>query len=241
MFDKFLLWCGILSSLLYVAINIIVPLHWEEYDIASQTVSELSAVGAPTRLLWILLSAPYTLLVAAFGWGVARASYQSKRLRISGLFLMIYGLLGIAWPFPPMHLREVLAIGGGTVSDILHIVLACLTVVLMLLSIGFAAGALKAGFRAYSTGTMIVLSIFGTLTALDSPGMEANLPTPFLGIWERISIGAFLLWIVVLAIMLLKQHLKKATVDPNGLQPLCSTKSQSVSGERKGVKEVSPL
>jgi hypothetical protein len=46
-----LLFCGILSSLLYGAINIIVARQWDIYDAASQTVSELSAIGAPTRML----------------------------------------------------------------------------------------------------------------------------------------------------------------------------------------------
>ena len=41
--------CGIASSLLYVAMNVFVPMQWEGYSSASQTVSELSAIGAPTR------------------------------------------------------------------------------------------------------------------------------------------------------------------------------------------------
>lgn len=57
---------GILSSLLYVAINIIVPAQWPAYSSVSQTVSELSAIGAPTRMLWLVLSTPYTLLTIAF-------------------------------------------------------------------------------------------------------------------------------------------------------------------------------
>ena len=59
---KLLLTCGILSSLLYVAMNVFVPMQWELYSSASQTVSELSAIGAPTRRLWLLLVIPYTVL-----------------------------------------------------------------------------------------------------------------------------------------------------------------------------------
>jgi hypothetical protein len=29
--------------------------------------------------------------------------------------------------------------------------------------------------------------------------LEANLPTPWIGLWERININVFLLWVVVLA------------------------------------------
>src|SRR5213082_2883864 len=65
-----LLVCGIMSSLLYVAMNVFEAMQWEGYSSASQTVSELSAIGAPTRPLWVLLGIAYTLLVTGFGWGV---------------------------------------------------------------------------------------------------------------------------------------------------------------------------
>ena len=39
---------GVVSSLLYVTMNIVTTLVWREYSSASQTVSELSAIGAPT-------------------------------------------------------------------------------------------------------------------------------------------------------------------------------------------------
>jgi hypothetical protein len=41
---------------------------------------------------------------------------------------------------------------------------------------------------------------------LDAPGVSANKPTPLMGIWERINIGVFLIWVVVLAIVLLKKN-----------------------------------
>ena len=40
-----LLVCGIMSSLLYVGMNVVVAMRWEGYSSASQTVSQLSAVG----------------------------------------------------------------------------------------------------------------------------------------------------------------------------------------------------
>ena len=48
------------------------------------------------------------------------------------------------------------------------------------------------------------LLVFGVLTGLEGPRIGANLPTPWGGIWERINIGVFLLWIVVLAAALLR-------------------------------------
>jgi len=102
-----------------------------------------------------------------------------------------------------MHLREVLAAGGGTLTDTMHIVFAMLTVLLMLIAIGFGAAAFGKGFRLYSITTMVILFAFGALTIPDAPKIQANLPTPWIGVWERINIGVFLLWVVVLAITLL--------------------------------------
>ncbi len=75
---KLLLFCSILSSLLYVAMNVFVPMLFEGYSLASQTVSELSAIGAPTRPLWVWLGTVYALLVVAFGWGVWKSAGRSR-------------------------------------------------------------------------------------------------------------------------------------------------------------------
>jgi len=204
--------CGVLSSLLYVAMNIVVPGQWPGYDSASQVVSELSAVGAPTRPLWVVLGLAYTLLVVSFGWGVRMAADGNRRLRIAGILILIYGALGIAWPFAPMHLREALAAGASDVRDTLHITFGVATEIIYLLALGFAAAALGRAFRIYSIATFVVLLGFGVLTFRDAPRLSANQPTPLIGVWERINIAVFLLWVIVLAIALLRR------AHPSGLR-----------------------
>ncbi len=201
-----LLVSGIASSVLYVAMNLLVPLQWPGYSSASQVISELSAIGAPTRALWIWLGILYTLLVTAFAWGVWKAGHGNRSLRIAGALLIAYGGLGILWPFAPMHLRETLAAGGATSSDTLHLALGAVTEGLYLLALGFAAAALGRGFRIYSIVTVAVLMLFGALTFRDAAGLSANAPTPLIGVWERINIGVFLLWVVVLATTLLRDR-----------------------------------
>lgn len=201
---KLLLTCGIVSSLLYVAMNAFVAMQWPEYSSASQTVSELSAIGAPTRSLWVILGFAYTVLVTAFGWGVLASGRDDRRLRVTGRLVVAYGLTGLVWPFAPMHQRAVLVTGGGTFSDTMHIVLSIVTVLLMLLAIGFGAAAFGRRFRLYSIATLILLLAFGALVFMESPGIPANLPTPMIGVWERLDIGLFLIWVVVLAAMLLQ-------------------------------------
>ena len=201
---RFLLSCGILSSVLYAAMNVFVAMQWEGYSSRSMTVSELSAVDAPTRGLWVTWGFVYTLLTAAFGWGVRASAAGNRRLRMAGGFLVAYGLTGLAWPLFPMHLREVLAAGGGTWSDTMHIVFTSFTVVLMLLAMGFGAAALGKAFRIYTILTMVLLATFGALTGSEAPGIDVNGPTPWIGVYERVNIGVFLLWVIVLAVALLR-------------------------------------
>ncbi len=200
MLQKILLMCGIVSSLLYVAMNIFVAMQWDAYSSVSQTVSELSAIGAPTRQLWIALGIPYALLVTAFGWGVWEASRRNRSLRVVGVSMIASGIISLAWPLAPMHLRG----AGFSLTDTMHIVFAMVTVLLMLLAIGFGAVAFGKQFRNYSIATIVTLTGFGTLTGLDGPRVAANLPTPCVGVWERINIGVFLLWVAALAVVLLR-------------------------------------
>jgi hypothetical protein len=209
--QKFLLICGIISSVWYFVINIIVPLRYEGYNIASQTVSELSAIDAPTRTLWIILCVFYTLLMVAFGCGIWLSADSNKKLRFVAMVIILDAVFGSFWP--PMHQREVIAAGGGTLTDTLHIVWTIVHLAFMLLMIGFGAAALGKSFRIYSAATIIVFLVFGILTSMESPGIEANKPTPYIGIWERVNMGAYMLWVVVFAILLLQRENKRSVIN----------------------------
>lgn len=194
-----LLVCGILSSLVYAFTDILAALSWDGYHYASQAVSELSAVGAPTRPYVLPSMVVYDLLVIAFGFGVRSSAGASDALRTTGACLIVIGLVGLAAILFPMHLRG----AGRTFSDTMHIVLTAVTVLCIVAGIGTSARAFGKTFRLYAIATILILVLFGVLAGLDGPRVDANLPTPFLGVTERINIGAYLLWATVLAILLL--------------------------------------
>ncbi len=204
---RFPLICGILSSVLYVIMNIIAVVIYKGYNPVSQTVSELSAIGAPARSFWVPLGFVYTLLVALFGWGVWQSSGNNRNLRMAGILLLIYGLIGLGWP--PMHQREVLAAGGGSFTDTMHIIYSAVTVFLMLLAMWFGSRSLDKPFRFYSVVSIGTLIILGTWTAVEAPKLQHNQPTPWLGIIERVLILIFLVWIVVIAVLLLRTKMEK--------------------------------
>ena len=195
---KALLLCGVLAPALYVAMLVVVPMGWEDYSSASQTVSELSAIDAPTRPLWVVLGVGYALLTTAFALGVLASAGRSRALRAAGGVLVAQSLVSLFWP--PMHLRGT----EPTLTDTMHIAFAMAWLLLMLVAIGFGAAALGRRFRLYSGATVAVFVVFGALTMPDGARIAANLPTPWVGVWERINIGASLLWIVVFAAALLR-------------------------------------
>ena len=178
---KVLLICGVVSSLLYVGMNVFIPMQWDGYSAGSQTISELSAIAAPTRPLWFVLGMVYALLLMAFGWGVLGSAPSSGALRVVGWVLLADGVLSLGWP--PMHQRAVLAAGGGTLTDTMHIVWSVATVALIIFAIGAGASAFGTRFRRYSLATLAIVVVFGVLTGLYAPRLQANLPTPWMGVW----------------------------------------------------------
>ncbi len=198
--QKALLNCGILSSLLYFAMCVFVPVLYTGYSSTSQTISELSAINAPTRSLWVLLGIIYTVLFTAFGYGIVRVSKIKSRLRLIGWLTIAFGIIGIIWPFAPMHMRG----QQFSLTDAMHIAMGVVSVLLMLLIMVLGAPIHSKLFRLYSVISIIIFIVFGVLTGLDGPRLAENLPTPYIGIWERINIGVFLAYIVVLARILIQ-------------------------------------
>jgi hypothetical protein len=179
----------------------------------------LSAIGAPTRILWVLLVMLYPFLFAAFGWGVWQSAGRNRSMRVAAVLIIVYSVLNFYWP--PMHQRNVIAAGGGTLTDTLHIVWAMITLLFMMLIMGFGAYASDRSFRLYTVATWVVFIVFGILTGVESPGINNNSPTPHIGVWERINIAAFMLWVIVFAVVLLKTK-KSGEYSPRRRSPAFS-------------------
>jgi len=200
---KLLLVCGILAPLLYVASDVLAAARWEGYSYAAQAISETFAIGAPTRPLVLLRGLGYSVLVIAFGLGVLESARGNRRVVMVGRLLVGIAVVDLVAPFvAPMNLRG----AERTLTDTMHIVLATVDVVFILLIVGFGASAFGKRFRLYSIGTILVVVVFGTLAGFDGPRVAANLPTPWLGVTERISVFSYMLWLVVFAIGFLRRE-----------------------------------
>jgi hypothetical protein len=187
------------ASLLFLAANVVGDLVWDSYSATSYTIRELAAIDAPSAPLVPLLMLGFGLLSLAFGIGVLAEAGRRPRLRPTGWLLMGIAVMNLTGPFVPMHLRGV----EGSLTDRLHIAVTVVTS-LLVLAIWFARGTFGRGFRNLSLATLAVMVAFGVLAALDGPKIASGDPTPWVGVTERICIGAYLLWMVALSGALLR-------------------------------------
>ena len=198
--SKFLLICGILSSLLYCIADILGGTIWVGYNFTSQYVSELLAINSPSRTLVFPLFIVDNFLVIAFGFGVWISAQKKLLIQIIGYLLIGIGIIGlITTIFFPMHLRD----SDKTYTDTMHIVMSVIGVILILLAIGFGIAAYKNWFRFFSVGillTFILPAIPSLLVGIRNITVQS---TPWVGIMERSNIYGYLLWVLVLAIILM--------------------------------------
>jgi CubicO group peptidase (beta-lactamase class C family) len=154
-----------------------------------------------------LLGTIYSALMIGFGWALWKWSTANRALRMVGLLLVTQAVFGFVWP--PMHQRAVLASGGSTITDTLHLAWMMATGLFFMFAMGFGATALGKRFRVYSIVTMAIVVACGAWTGTYAARIQADLPTPGVGIWERISIAAFMSWVAVLSFSLLRKPASK--------------------------------
>jgi hypothetical protein len=199
--SRALIVCGILASLLYVLADALGAVAWPGYSHASQGVSELMATGAPSRPLVLSLMSVRSFLLLVFALGVWRSAQGKLALRFTAILLVTDAVVGqVTATFFQAVQR------GAAGSPTMHVIGTGLESLAILLAMGFSAAAFGKRFRLYSIGTILILLVFGALAGADTSPIEAQLPTPWLGITERINIYAYLLWMVVLAIALLRRR-----------------------------------
>lgn len=210
--SRILLTCGVISSVLYVAGEVLASNMWGAYSYVNQAVSELAAVGAPTRPLMLGLFTVYNLLVIAFTAGVWKAAGDKRSLRVVAIMLAVYAVVGeVTQVFSPMNPRG----SAVAANDVGHIVLTTVEVLSIVLFIGFGSVTRGKGFRLYSLVTIMALVAGGVLTGMLSTHMTALADsTPWAGITERVNIYATMLWVLVFAETLLRFRAGDTAVRP---------------------------
>jgi len=204
-----MLLCGILSPVLYAVADTLAGFQWESYSFRDQTISELGAIGSPSRQLFSAILIPTYLLFLVFGVGVWKSAENRRKLKIAAGLLVAFGSIAISiGPFVSMQLRGI----EQGLAGALHLIEGGVEMLILLIAMGFASGALDQKFRLYTIFTIVLMLIFGVWSGMDSPLVEAGAPTPWLGVKERIMWYSYQLWFIVLSLRLLQQgNIKSAT------------------------------
>lgn len=198
---KVLLFCGILYPLIYIAADMLGTLSYEDYSYFSQNVSEILAIDSPVRPFTLPVFNLSDLILIAFSAGVWLTAGQKRSLRTTGILLVMCAVTGFVTSiFFPMHLRD----AEKTLTDTMHIILTSVLSLFILASIGFGGASFGKRFRIYSIVTIAVLLVFGALTGIQGPKIGTGMPTPWMGITERVNIYNYIIWVLVLALMLLR-------------------------------------
>jgi Protein of unknown function (DUF998) len=202
---KALLAAGPLSSLLYVVTaDVVLASLWDNYSRTGDMVSKLFALGAPGRPVVVVFIGVYTVLFTAFGFGVRGSAHGNRALRVTAALLTGYGLWNVVGGFFPLDLNNDASVPW-------HIVATNVQLLLMVTAMGYSAAAFHGWLRWYSIASLCTSVVLGAVAFM----FAAQAPHPVLGVGERVSIGAFLLWVAVLARALWRKpaNLPDATAD----------------------------
>lgn len=192
---------GLLAPLFYLAAVLVGGELYDGYSHTYNTISELTSVDAPELPVVEALFALYNISVLLFGLSAlfdADASVNYLLKRCFSLIIPI-GAVGLAMYFFPQDHRELDISSSGQV----HIVLAAAASLLTMLSIFYGGRGMSQypplkPFSIYSYLTLAGIIITGALTARAIPNLD-----PWGGVYERMTIGLYLVWVFVIAMRLL--------------------------------------
>lgn len=179
-------WCGLLgivSLLSYAAAVFFSPLAYPGYDWMAQAVSDLSAVSAPSRMLWTQLSSLYGVcgMISIMMVCVFIQGKLNKTLRIG-----IYLFAAMNWASNVGYTMFPLTEAGtpGTFQDIMH---AVVTALVVLLSISSLIAIMVGGFRDKRYRGIAIWATLALATMFIGAIGVGVVPKEYFGIAERFS------------------------------------------------------
>ena len=198
-----LIGAGVVAGALYTVIVLMGGLITPGYDHVAQPVSSLYQAGAVNGLPIAVAFLLYNAFVVAFGTGLSQIAGATGWPRpkvgvAAGIATILVGLAGAADAVFPQD-----PIGSAmTIAGTLHIVFAGVASLLTLAAVVLAATWLfkREAMRPlawYSLVTLAVVIAFGPLTA----AATAN-SSPIMGVLERVTIFAFIVWMIVTSVVL---------------------------------------
>jgi len=200
---RLLLQAGIAAPLVYLATVAVAGWATPGYSHLDQPVSALFEAGAPWALPVSAAFVLYNLLVLAFGAGLWLSFRDHPRaLRVAALMVILSGLGGLVIELTPMD-----PIGDPvTALGMAHLVIAAVILFSTIAAMAFAIAGWRNSSEAQgaaiaTTAILVVVLIAGALAAL-----AAAQGMPLLGLYQRVTIGGYLVWLLALGAALLTER-----------------------------------
>jgi hypothetical membrane protein len=194
---------GIIGPIIYILVVIIGGALRSDYSFLYNTISELTSANAPNLILMSILFGIYNISILIFGIGAYLDNEidNSRKYKAATLMLSIVGFLGILLLFFPQDLRNAAVTFQGT----MHIVIAGITslftlISVLLVGINFRKVKEMKNFAVYSFISFAVILVSGGAAAI-SVGSNST----YGGLFERITIFAFMIWVLVFSYMIMKK------------------------------------
>jgi hypothetical protein len=198
-FRSGLLLCGILSPLIYIGSDLVAGNLFNGYNFVFQSASELSAVGSPTSDFVVSLQFVYDVLIIAFGLGVWRIGINKRALRASAVLIIGNAAIGLVVDsFFRMNYAKAL----NTPTNSMNVILVATSVIFFLAAMIFGAIAFRNWFRFCTIGILLLFLVMAII---------GSLSTPHIGVQERTMIYGYGVWVLALAVSLLRDGVTIST------------------------------
>jgi len=189
-------WWATAAVGIYVTATVLGGLLDPSYSHVSMHVSELTSSHAPNRMMLAGMYVGYNAALGGLGLALLKHLQRSRWLVVASLLLVanaVAGVLTVTWF--PQDSYGYPATTAGAVHIALGGVLALLSILVMFTAgRAFRSQMTWATLGQFSTAAAVVMVVTGLATAVATAAAS-----PYMGLAERLPIGAFLLWLAVVA------------------------------------------
>lgn len=208
--QRALLLCAIGAGVVTGAIDLIAGALRPGYNFAFQSISVLSAPGAPTRPFVLGFDLVVDALVIAFAVGLWLSAGQKHAIRaLAGLLVSAAVLQSVAVVLFPYHPDE----PSSSFANTMNVALMAPSIVGWFLAIVLGAVAFRNWFRWFSISLLVALLVEDFLaTAGASLFVAGGHPGSLVGFQERANVYGFYTWVALLALVQLGATLNRGLV-----------------------------
>jgi hypothetical membrane protein len=200
---------GVLAAITYIFTVLIGAAVYPGYSHLVNAISELTSPGAPHKALLDGMFSIYNVLLLGFGIFLFIYPMPVKKttIKIAGILLALIGLAGLLMYEFPMDARGTVATLRGSIHWVLAGVLS-LSTFLSEFMVGFATSNIPSLKKIHVFSLLLgcITFLSGIVTAIG-----AQMQFTWFGLIERVTIGSFILWVLVFSLNLLR--LNKQVVD----------------------------